>query len=341
MIDSTATKQDGMVLIPYADVTSAQGAAALTSFMLGGSVGAIDAAKTAQEAVKAKTDIEKANKALGITANVVGFGAGSAEMFQKFASNSSEAGALANKLGVGAAIVSVYGASDPIWKLVVDGKFGEIKASDLDALAGATLAAGALFVGPQVAIALGILSAGMTIAGWSKQANSTTLASALTSVQKITNDLYTKLAPTDQAAFKTSLQDSMKGTLEGGIMVPKLNADGLINGYGVEVPTNTLLQSDGSMIYQFASGAILRQGVSTPMSSGTIVGQYGKTDVWTVPDKGYVTQLVVTDNGTFSNVFRDASGASVGQTTLLFRTGTTRYPVTTTALSRQPEPITK
>jgi len=89
------------------NVTIAQGAAALADFLLGGSTGSASAIKAADDALSADSAAEKIVGGLEAGGGVNSIGASSAAMFQRFATNSIEAGALATRVASGAVFLSL------------------------------------------------------------------------------------------------------------------------------------------------------------------------------------------------------------------------------------------
>jgi len=118
------------------------------------------------------------------------------------------------------------------------------------------------------------------------------------------------------------MKGAMQSTLEGGFLVPKLNADGLIMGYGVERVLSTFNYPDGSTFYTCADGSsLVRNSLSTGESLES--ASAGRHDVWklwnpTQPN----SRVVIYGDGTYSNKFWDAEGHLVTQTNITGSNGT-------------------
>ncbi|MBP0610720.1 MULTISPECIES: hypothetical protein, partial [Burkholderia] len=288
-------------------VTTAQGAAALTNFLVGGATSFGDAANATSQALSATNTPDRVINAVGATADVAGIGATGVQIIQQFASNSTEAGILAGATASVSAQLTVAANSASILKTLLQNGYQNITASQIDALAGSMLASGSLIAEPQTAIILGVLSAGMIAFGWSKQANNTTVGNVLSEIKNIAQSYYSKLSDGDQATFANNLSSSIQSVLSGGMLVPQINTSGQISGYEVDIPTGVIPQSDGSTLYTFSSGVTFSQAGSKqigPLQESANTGE----NVWTIPQSATNSvKLDLFSDGSYSNSFADST----------------------------------
>ncbi|MBR8182511.1 S-layer family protein [Burkholderia ambifaria] len=288
-------------------VTTAQGAAALTNFLVGGATSFGDAANATSQALSATNTPDRVINAVGATADVAGVGATGVQIIQQFASNSTEAGILAGATASVSAQLTVAANSASILKTLLQNGYQNITASQIDALAGSMLASGSLIAEPQTAIILGALSAGMIAFGWSKQANNTTIGDVLSEIKNIAQSYYSKLSDEDQAAFANNLSSSIQSVLSGGMLVPQISTSGQISGYEVDIPTSVIPQSDGSTLYTFSSGVTFSQAGSKqigPLQESANTGE----NVWTIPQSATNSvKLDLFSDGSYSNSFADST----------------------------------
>ncbi|MDR6450278.1 hypothetical protein J2794_006419 [Paraburkholderia terricola] len=308
-----------------ATVTTAEGAAALINFLVNGTVSSADAANSAMQALSSSgISADAIISATGAIADVGGIGASSVQMFQQFASNSAKAGALAGAVATSAAGLSVAASAASMVKSVYQNGFGSLTASQFDALSATLLAAGAIVAAPEAAIALGVLAAGMTAFGWSKQANDTTVSSALAQLQGIVQKYYASLSSSDQATFNSSLGNAMQSTLSGGMMVPQVNGTGEITGYAADVPVSVVPQSDGSTLYTFSSGVTYSQGSAATFGPLVVPSGSAGENVWTIPQSGTTdpVKLGIYGEGSYSDIFKDSQGNAVAEVYIAGTSGT-------------------
>ena len=295
-------------------VTTAQGAAALTNFLVGGTASFGDASYATSQALGATNTPDKIINVVTAIADVSGVAATGVQIIQQFSANSSEAGALAGSLGTASIQLTVAANAASITKSTIQNGFGSVTASQFDSLSASLVAARALVAAPEVAIVLGALSAGLMAFSWSKQANNTTVSSAFSEIQGIVQSYYSKLSTSDQAAFSSGLTSSMQTVLSGGMMVPRIDASGQIVGYYADLPTSAIPQSDGSTLYTFSSGVTYQQGVKN--TAGPLQGVLSTGEnVWTIPDSNSnspVTLGLLSD-GSYSYNFKDSNANSVAE----------------------------
>ena len=301
-----------------ANVTTAQGAAALVDFLLSGSVGSADAINTAQAALVASGTLDKTVGGVGAAAGVTSIGASSAQMFQQFAADSAKAGALAGKIAGGAGILAIGAAGASIGLTVVEQGPEKVTVSQLGNLAAATLAFGAQKAPLGVGVALGALASGLTVYSLTDHANKTTVSDLFAQIKQITRDYYAKLTSDDQASFSATLKSAIQGTFDGGMMVPRLDTSGQIASYAIEIPASIAPQPDGSQVYTFASGITLAQNSLSQSGTLNSASTNGRQDVWTIPQPGKSANatLVVYKDKSFSDVFKDEQGHVIAATTI-------------------------
>jgi|GEM_PF-4977984 len=291
-------------------VTTEQGAAALTNFLIGGTTSFGDASNSVWQALSAQSTYDKAINVMAATADIGGVGAGTWQMVQQFATDSTEAGALAGAIGSKATQLGVAASAGSITGTVYRTGFGSVTASQLDAFAATLLAAGATVAAPSTAIVLGTLSAVMTAFSWSKQANDSTVSNAFNSIQGTISSFFSRLSASDKATFESSLSSSINSVLNGGMMIPQVDGSGQIVGYGVDVPVSIVAQSDGSTLYTFASGMTYQAGAKA--MTGTLQGAVGEMEnIWTIPQVSGSLSLLA--DGDYSYAFTDSNKNRVAE----------------------------
>ncbi|MPV61414.1 hypothetical protein GD416_34605 [Burkholderia sp. BE24] len=278
------------------NVSEAEAINSLISFLVGGATNEADAAANLATIQNSKSDsADKLVSSIGAGADILGTGASGWQMLQQFATSSNEVGMVAGSVAKLSSLTVLGANIGSVWKtLFFDNKneiahgdwgtaIGQVKAGQLDEIAGAALAAVALGATSEVVIPLAILSAALTAAGWeSSPGSQTTLSTALGSLKGIIQSIYEKLSTTDQQFFQSSLSNSIQQLLSGGMVVPQINSNGQINGYQIEAPTSSAVQSDGSTLYTFTSGITCQSGVPTqngPLRDPSAAAE----NIWTIP----------------------------------------------------------
>src|SRR5450830_109220 len=226
-------------------------------------------------------------------ADLVGIAASTFQMFQQFLSNSTEAGALAADLATKAGILGVFVNVLSMGDTALEKGYDAIKVSTIVSTAGGVLlTAGTVAVAPEAIVALGILGAGLTIAGLTNLgtvgSNEAWLGGALDAMSEAIKPYYDSLSDTDQAAFQSSLTSAVQSSLNGGVLVPTIDSDGQISGYSMQVPISVVEQSDDSTVSYFNGGI----GVVTPAPGDNSTGS-----VWTIPQPGSDTPATIYTDG--------------------------------------------
>ncbi|WP_175813720.1 hypothetical protein [Burkholderia contaminans] len=317
-----------------ANVSEVEAINSLISFLVGGATNEADAAANLATIQSSKSDsTDKLISSIGASADILGTGASGWQMLQQFATSSNDAGAAAGTVA-GLSSLTVLAANvGSAWKTIFfDNKdqiargdwgaaIGQVKAGQLDEIAGAALAVVAVSAASEVVIPLVVLSAALTAAGWEQSPGSqTTLSNALQSLKGVIQPIYDKLSTTDQQTFQSSLTNGMQQLLSGGMIVPQINANGQINGYQIESPTSSVAQSDGSTLYTFASGVTCQCGV--PIQAGPLKDPSANAEnIWTFPSGStsdatnsynYQTSITTFDDGSYYENLTKSQSATQG-----------------------------
>uniref|UniRef100_UPI003BEF2F8B hypothetical protein n=1 Tax=Burkholderia arboris TaxID=488730 RepID=UPI003BEF2F8B len=278
------------------NVSEAEAINSLISFLVGGATNEADAAANLATIQNSKSDsADKLVSTIGASADILGAGASGWQMLQQFATSSNEVGMVAGSVAKLSSLTVLAANIGSAWKTVffdnknqiARGDWGaaiaQVKVGQLDEIAGAALAVVALGAASEVVVPLAILSAALTAAGWDQSPGSqTTLSGALESLKRIIQPIHDNLSATDQLTFQSSLTNSVQQLLSGGMVVPRINSNGQINGYQIESPTSSVTQSDGSTLYTFASGITCQSGVPTqtgPLKDPSATAE----NIWTIP----------------------------------------------------------
>ncbi|MGB8418011.1 hypothetical protein [Paraburkholderia sp.] len=295
-------------------ITTGQGIASLVNFLIGGTVNSADAVNAAEQA---RMETDPTLQLLGrftAAADLAGISASTGQMLQQFASDSAEAGKLLGSVAKKAGWVGLGAAAFSAVKVARSKGAGNVPVGNLASIVAAGLGIGAAAVAaPEVAIALGFLAAGMTVIGWQTQDSKYSISNVLQELQGVVQSYYSQLSASDQAAFTSTLSDTMQATLSGGMMVPQVDDSGWISGYKVEIPSSVAQQGDGSTLYTFESGVTYIVGTVSddgPLTDPT--ASAGK-NVWIVPETGSNKPLTLSiyQDGCYTTHFTDSDGKLV------------------------------
>ncbi|WPX16645.1 hypothetical protein RHM58_21900 [Pseudomonas sp. 10S4] len=251
--------------------------------MIGGAASSADAANEIIATTDTKeTDFGKIADSIVASSDLAGIAAGNIQMFQQFLSASSEAGALAAGLATRAGAIGVVANILAMGDTALERGYDKIKTGTIvSTVGGVLLTAGTVALAPEAVIALGILGAGLTIAGLTNLgtvgSNEAWLASAYSSMADTIKPYYDSLSIDEQTSFQSALTNAVQSTLNGGMLVPTIDSDGQIDGYSMQAPTSVVQQDNGSTVSYFDGGI----GVVSPAPGDTSSGL-----VWTIPQPG-------------------------------------------------------
>ncbi|MFM0277195.1 hypothetical protein P0D75_04115 [Paraburkholderia sediminicola] len=294
-------------------ITTGQGIASLVNFLVGGTVSSADAANAAEQA---RTETNPTLQLLGrftAAADLAGISASTGQMLQQFASNSAEAGKLLGSTAKTAGWVGLAAATFTAIEAASKEGPANLPVTNLAPIVAAGLGIRAAAAAPRVAVALGFLAAGITVIGWVTQDSKYSISNVLEELQGVVQSYYSQLSASDQAAFTSTLSDTMQSTLSGGMMVPQVDDSGWISGYKVEIPSSVAQQGDGSTLYTFESGVTYIVGTVSddgPLTDPT--ASAGK-NVWIVPETGSNKPLTLSiyQDGCYTTHFTDSDGKLV------------------------------
>ncbi|SIO55556.1 DUF3060 domain-containing protein [Paraburkholderia phenazinium] len=295
----------------------------VTAFITGASVSVADATNSAQQALAAQATRDKIS-ATATAANDL-FGVVSAGMqkgLETLSPASTEAAELLARAGARSSVLGLSLAGAPILKAVLNGDGGAITTSQLDALSGAALMAGAVSL-PEVAVTLTVVGSLMVAASVFDTNPDNTLSNAVTQLKNLIQPYYNQLSPSDQTVFASQMSEAMSATLSGGMLLPQVNEAGWITGYTAEAPASITEEGDAKT-YTFASGVTYIIGNVTDDDPLTDSSTGAEKSLWTVPAAGAGSPLTldIHKDGSYSNSFTDPQGNKVTEVYVAGSSGT-------------------
>ncbi|RKT21710.1 hypothetical protein B0G69_5112 [Paraburkholderia sp. RAU2J] len=163
-----------------------------------------------------------------------------------------------------------------------------------------------------LAAGLAIAAAGFLVTGVAVP-DASKFANTIAPLQDLVNTYYNSLSPAQQSSFASSFTTNVQAVFNGGMMVPQVNASGQITGYGIDIPTAVLAQSDGSTLYTFASGVTYQQGAFA--KAGPLLETANSSEnIWTIPEatSGTAT-LGLFGDGSYGYQSTDQNGNRVAE----------------------------
>ncbi|WP_442782702.1 beta strand repeat-containing protein, partial [Collimonas fungivorans] len=245
---------------------------------------------------------------IGATAGITNVGATSVNMFQQFAADSAEAGVLASKVAGVAAVVGLFSNVGLIYTQSTDSK--GIQTNTVISTIGSALGVLALTAAaPEVALALGVAAAGLTLYGLKDQGS---LAQTVANLQSVIAPYFNSLSPANQSAFTATFSQTTQSVLSGGMLVPTVDNNGMISGYSVQIPTSVVTQTDGSTVSYFSGNVAY---VQQPAAGSNAVSSASGSQLqgeWTIPQANNGTAQINTyADGSYTQSAVDAKGNQV------------------------------
>ncbi|MFM0737427.1 DUF3060 domain-containing protein [Paraburkholderia xenovorans] len=284
----------------------------IVAFATGVSVGAADAVNSTQQAVAEQATSKKVIATAGAANDLFGVVTGGMQQtLQQFSATSEEATRLLGEAGARSSVLGLSISGLPIVSKIFSGNVAKITSSELDALSGAALLAGAVVL-PEAAAVLTVTGSLMIAASIFDTNSDHTIGNALAQLKNLIQPYYSQLAPSDQAAFAEAMSDAMQSTLSGGMLVPQVNDAGWITGYTAEKPTSVNPNGNGTE-YTFASGVTYIAGTVTDDDPLTDSPGGSTQDVWTIPETSTnnTQTLDIHQDGSYTNRFTDSAGNRV------------------------------
>jgi antitoxin component YwqK of YwqJK toxin-antitoxin module len=284
-----------------------QAVSALVGFLVDGTVSSADAANTVgtfqSQDPEGKTLAARMIAVGGAGSDVIGILSSGGQMLQQFAANSTDAGELLGGFAKISGYTALAAAVGDVVNTASDKNkgFGQITSGQLDAIGAAILGITAGTVAaPEVALAISLAAAAMTVAGWYSQGDSNTIGAALDALKGAIQPYLNGLSSDQLADFTDSFSNSTSEILSGGLLVPQLDSSGNFLASAFEVPTSVTSLSGGLTKFTFDGGTTLTVGASSDPHDRS----------WSIslPGGGVAELQESSRSGNFSVTARDASG---------------------------------
>ncbi|WP_248800584.1 beta strand repeat-containing protein, partial [Pseudomonas sp. MWU13-2105] len=265
----------------------------VVSQLLGQIASGADAANAIGTAAQSiVSDIAKAANNIMAGADLASIAASSVAIFKQYSALAGNLAVAAGSVGVFANVAAILdkAITEGPAKIDTNSIVGTV-AGIVSTVAAAGVIGGAVLAAPEVT-ALGILAIGLTISAQTNLgtlgSNAAWLENTFSTMADAIKPYYDSLSTDAQAAFQGALTNTVQSTLNGGMLVPEIDSDGLISGYSMQVPISVVQQDDGSTVSYFNGGV----GVVTPAPGDNSTGP-----VWTIPQPGSDTPATIYTDG--------------------------------------------